>query len=336
VQSPFLHGRKALGEVSWCGAVFAGGLVLIGAFGSKVPQCYTVHELEEKLGRLEFHLGIGPYWLRFTYVTPVLIKKYMAGSTEFLTYAAGCGAGVLALLLSVKHLERTRARLGEYSDAFVRGGHSKRLRFAYPALSGLIGGQTGRCRSHGGLHLLAAAILCSTARSDGTHGLFAGSACAWLNNWPRILHGSAVLCAKGIAEVLAVQLDGHGQLDLPGLWLLVRTAPSFVTGPPNPPLQHRNSLLHRMYGGRAQVAAMLGFIVAQIHTMAVAMRYYDNMYHLRVISIQTEILNWLRFPTFLRAGIFLYRFYVSTKIRRFPILNSKISYSDFRRFPELT
>ena len=80
---------------------------------------------------------------------------------------------------------------------------------------------------------------------------------AWVSRWAKrerfilpalsgLLGGQTVLCAKGIAEVLESQSAGEPQLNLPGFWLLV--------------------------------AAMLSFIVMQIHWMAVAMKMYDNMY----------------------------------------------------------
>ena len=65
---------------------------------------------------------------------------------SFLAYAAGCGTALLVLLLTVRALENVRETYGEFSQHFVNGGYSKRLRFAYPAMSGLLGGQTGeRC-----------------------------------------------------------------------------------------------------------------------------------------------------------------------------------------------
>eukprot|EP01047_Picozoa_sp_COSAG01_P034569 COSAG01_NODE_2603_length_7393_cov_39.196874_6_plen_207_part_00 len=45
-----------------------------------------------------FHLGIGPCWLRFTYITPVLIKKLRMQTAR---QVVGCDRPLLRLLLSL-------------------------------------------------------------------------------------------------------------------------------------------------------------------------------------------------------------------------------------------
>eukprot|EP01047_Picozoa_sp_COSAG01_P001109 COSAG01_NODE_23_length_37704_cov_30.005877_49_plen_137_part_00 len=52
--------------------------------------------------KLRFHLGSGPYRLRFTYVTPVLIAKYMAQAlAEDLGRAAQVGMSVGAAVAEI-------------------------------------------------------------------------------------------------------------------------------------------------------------------------------------------------------------------------------------------
>eukprot|EP01052_Picozoa_sp_SAG31_P007149 SAG31_NODE_337_length_17493_cov_5.855755_12_plen_386_part_00 len=88
------------------------GLSLIGVFGSRSSQCYTMDELTDK-----------------------------ATEAGVLAYAFVTAALLLVFFFGARQLRRRRLNLGQYSSLWVKRW-SKLERFLLPALSGLLGGQT--------------------------------------------------------------------------------------------------------------------------------------------------------------------------------------------------